>query len=117
MKSKIRFYAHTLLESLNEESSWLQLAKKSTIFGSKLTKIVFSASREHGEFFVLFQRETLNASLGNQPVTVIASIVINYFRQKSLFVIFVSFLLFPPEVFCKINFAYFTGNTCVGVSF
>ena len=117
MKSKIRFYAHTLLESLNEESSWLQLAKKSTIFGSKLTKIVFSASREHGEFFVLFQRETLNASLGNQPVTVIASIVINYFRQKSLFVIFASFFIISTRGVLLNKFRIFTGNTCVGVSF
>ena len=94
MKSKIRFYAHTLLESLNEESFWLQLAKKSTIFGSKLTKIVFSASREHDEFFVLFQRETLNASLGNQPVIVTGSIVIKYYQQNSLFVIFASFFYY-----------------------
>ena len=37
-------------------------------FWSKVTKTVFSALREHDEFFVLFQRDTLNASLSNQPV-------------------------------------------------
>ena len=36
-------------------------------FWSKVTETVFSALREHEEFFVLFQRETLNASLSNEP--------------------------------------------------
>ena len=52
---------------------------------------MFSALREHEEFFVLFQRERLNASL---------SCTVN----------FGSFLLIPPEEFCKINFAHFTGE-------
>ena len=37
-------------------------------FWSKVTKTVFSALREHDEFFVLFEKETVNASLSNQPV-------------------------------------------------
>ena len=63
MKSKRKFYANNLLESLS--------MKKVIIykFWSKVTKAaVFSALRRHEEFFVLFQRETLNASLSNQPV-------------------------------------------------
>ena len=56
-----------------------------------MTKTVFSILTEHEEFFVLFQRETLSVSL-NWTVN------------------FGSFLLIPPEEFCKINFAYFTGE-------
>ena len=54
-------------------------------FWAKVTKTVFPALREHEEFFVLFQRETLKASLGNQPVS---CMVINYLQQNSLFLNF-----------------------------
>ena len=37
-------------------------------FWSKVAKTVFSALGEHEEFVVLFQRETVKASLSNQPV-------------------------------------------------
>ena len=66
MKNKIKFYAHALLELL-----WMK-----KVFGYNwlknlpflAPKTVLWALREHEEFFVLFQRETLNASLGNTPV-------------------------------------------------
>ena len=62
VKSKRKFYAHTLLESFWMRkviiyNFWLQSDKDSV-----------SALREHEKFFVLFQRETLNASISNQPV-------------------------------------------------
>ena len=68
-----------------------------------MTKTVFLALREYEEFFVLFQRETLNTSLSNQPVVI-------EINNRTLFANFASFLLIPPEVFWKISFAYFTGK-------
>ena len=46
--------------ALNEERHNLQVLVQSDK--------VFSALREHDEFFVLFQRDTLNALSSNQPV-------------------------------------------------
>ena len=47
--------------------------------------------------------------LKNTSGRLLLCIVINYFRQKSLWTL-LPFLLIPPEVFYKINFAYFAGK-------
>ena len=61
VKSKrTKFYAHTLLESL-----WM---KKVMIYNFWLQNDKDSVFNIKREFFVLFQRETSNASLSNQPV-------------------------------------------------
>ena len=47
--------------------------------------------------------------LKNTSGRLLLCLVINYFQQKSLWTL-LPFLLIPPEVFYKINFAYFVGK-------
>ena len=73
MKSKRKIlYKQSIRITLNEDRHNLQVLVQTD-------KNMFSALREDEEFVVLFQRETMNASLSNQPV-----IVIDYLQQNCL---------------------------------
>ena len=80
--------------TLNEDSHNLQVLVQSD-------KNMFSAWREDEEFVVLFQRETVNASLSNQSV---------YSYRLFATKLIVCEILIPLERFCEINAAYFTGK-------
>ena len=73
MKSKRKIlYKQSIRITLNEDRHNLQVLVQTD-------KNMLSALREDEEFVVLFQRETVNASLSNQPV-----IVIDYLQQNCL---------------------------------
>ena len=73
MKNKRKIlYKQSIRITLNEDRHNLQVLVQTD-------KNMLSALREDEEFVVLFQRETVNASLSNQPV-----IVIDYLQQNCL---------------------------------
>ena len=73
MKSKRKIlYKQSIRITLNEDRHNLQVLVQTD-------KNMLSALREDEEFVVLFQRETVNDSLSNQPV-----IVIDYLQQNCL---------------------------------